>query len=325
MHDYGKIVTKIRQDFLREETNPKEYQKMSGSVSDVVKDIARTQRKFEIKQRLEQNKLTARVYASCSQSLYALTHDLVYGSWEQLFDRQIGNVDRLTHNLATLVRSSETHLYRLSESINGALDDAQHHAARKQIMEKEIKALEKKYEESESLPEEVTHEDPSYYDTLKKRIGKEQAALGAIQEVRLLQSVHQKDIDKINFLRRHILFHGGTMHTAKSLAITTKHICDTLQQVKEIYGWAGDITQCLDAIHEGVGTLRGYTDDLHRVYKEAFLSAKRGSDEENVLQHSSRTLDPMLQELFRELEHEPKNTDYFSIPKKKTAAPIART
>lgn len=301
---YDRIVQSIRKDYTDSDPTPINYNELSASITRTIGDIATTQRQFDIRHKWEGTQVGARCYDAVAKVLYAWTRNPAYGGWSQLFGMQLEHVRGLNKDLATLIQGSEQHLDVLSAKMATTIDTAQTNTARLQHVRESIAPLQEKYEHAKKSISEGDISDPTHYTHLKEHIAQEHLVLNALNELALVSSVRDTELDKIEFLKRHVLFHTGTIHSAKKLAVGAEQICDTLVYLKGIYESVHPIGVCLQGIHEGIGILRGYTDDLHRVYKNTFdtIQGIQHGTNFDILQASTKTLNPLIGELLETYE-----------------------
>lgn len=305
---YTKIIDSIRADY-RDTTigdASLDYVALTTSVRKNVQVIGATQQKFDSKRALERNPLVGKLFLRYADSMFSVTGNPIYGRWSSLFDLQLTNVNSLNTDLTTLIRGSDMYLRQLSRKIAEAVDGAKERCIIKNQIAASIPAAQASFEDTRLKIGETNAEELEHYDQLKEYIAAEHSMLHSLGEVALTKSVHTKELEKIEFLRRHAVFHSGTIFSAKKLAITTKQICDTLKDLKGVYEIVQPIGMCLEAIHEGLGTLRGYTEDLNQVYQDTFRTTQRINHGENtnldLIPRASNQLNPLLEEMLYDLE-----------------------
>jgi hypothetical protein len=303
---YKNIVDSIRKEYTTSPPESTNYKELSISIQRTIRNIALTQKHFDFKHRCEESTIGALLYDKASQLAYRVTRNPVYGTWSNLFGLQLEHVRDLNKDLATLIRGAEQHMSIFGKQMVETIDAAAKNAERLSLVKESVTPLEERYtqlqQELAVLPNRSTQ-----YEQLKENITQEHTLLEALNEIALVSSVQEKENEKIEFLRRHVLFHRGTIHSAKRLAVATQQICDTLQYLKGVYESIQPIGTCLQGIHEGLGILKGYTDDLHNVYAATFKTITNIEQQGThfaVIRESTDRLNPLVSKILETLHHE---------------------
>jgi hypothetical protein len=291
---HNEIIKKVQSMYLAPQP-AQDYFALSSSIRKNIAEIKKTQQKFDVQMFLEKNMLLAFPYEQFKEIMKRLKKDPMYGEWSRLFSDQLGNVRSLNNDLVSLIRGSEIQLNSLSSKLSQSLAEAESHDAR---LDKEKRKLPGAYKEMKHSASE------GKYEKLRKEIASEHLAMLTTQEIILLNSVAQTDDEKIDFLRRHAFFHRGALFSAKKLAVVTEQICNALENLTGVYETIRPIGSCLNGIHKGISTLRGYTDVLHSVYADTFSVMQKLSNDPSsfdVLSASSKKLDPVVQQMLLEM------------------------
>jgi hypothetical protein len=308
---YAEIFNNLRRNYegvgegtLSIAGNSQNYKAIALSINDTMKDIISTQKTFEMKKKWEENELGKYLFETYIKVINLFGNNINNTEWNELFSRQLRNVSSLNNNLTVIVKGSTIQAQMLYCQLQKSVSTAKSTNDKKQETKVLVNPTNEEYNKIRKEFDKLNPENPEYYDRLKESFDCENKMMGLMTDVALIKSSHSKDMQKIEFLKRHYAFQRGLIFSAKGLAISTKKICDSLEYLLGVWNVLKPMGTCLEAIHQGIGTLKGYTDSLNKVYTDTFVIMNKieSSEEYNILPSSAASLDTMVNQMITNLE-----------------------
>lgn len=258
---------------------------ISASLGVAMKQIVSTQRQFEMKRFFE----SYPILTGANEAYHRLLRRKPV-TWGTLFSSQLDNVGELNRNLVGLIYVTSGDFKSLQQSLIARIDAAKGNLHKYKSTRESIPQLKADYEDGGLKNLEFNPEDETHYDLLKKELLAEDKLLEGIGSVSLGKKVHERDLENIEFLKRHLLIYRGTIHTAKDLALTTRQMCDTLGELRRVYEMTSATKDCLEQVYAGVSHLKGYTDSLQELYQKTDETLEQIASTPNPLKLSGDSL-----------------------------------
>ena len=304
---YSDILGKVKESYQSDQPfvfeSPVNYRDISTSVQKTMQNVVATQKTFELKKRFEEDATLGQAFAMYTKIMQFIGFKR-YAEWSQLFETQLNNVNALNGYLTTLVRNSALQSQKLQFQLKRSIDTAKLYNDQKQNAIEIIPLAGEEYKEKRDGLAKVEDSDPQYYEAMKNEFDSENQLMIHLSELKLVTSAHEKDLQKIAFLKRHYAFHRGLSFSAKNLAITTAQVCSSLEHLIGIYESVKPMSACLEGIHSGISNLQGYTDTLNDTYHNTFkiMTNIESSDKFDLLSLNSVQLDNVVGGMIDNLE-----------------------
>lgn len=304
---YSKMLSNVKESYQSDQPftfdSPTNFNDISTEVQKTMQSVVATQKIFELKKRCEESESLGTAF-STYQKIMQFFGFKRYAEWSQLFETQLNNVNNLNGNLTTLVRNSALQSQKLQFQLMRTIDNAKGYNDKKQEAVEIIPVANKEYQKRKEAFIKIQDSKPEYYDAMKESFDTENQLMVYLSELDLLTSAHQKDLQKVEFLKRHFAFHRGLTFSAKSLAITTAQICSSLEHLIGVYESVKPMSACLEGIHSGISNLQGYTDALNDTYNNTFkiMTTIESSDKFDLLSLNSVQLDNVVSGMIDNLE-----------------------
>ncbi len=286
-------------------TNP-DVESISKNIGDSMRGIYKTQGKLQVRRVIEKFPVVRRAYNLSSRVI-----GQIIPSWDDLFEQQLSHVRNLNGSLVEVIYISSEHLKDKQEQLYSELDLTKEHLKGLNESKQKLPEVKTKYESSPLFETEFDANDVAHYDLLKEQLVAEDKVLTNVGEIALRGEVHHKNIDKIQFLERHIAFYRGVLFSAKKLALVTGTICEALGHLSGDSYHTKATGECLSKVHAGVSMLKGYTDDLRGLYQKTnnSIDALGRGTETDILRIGAQSLDSMVSQSYdRMIPNEPSNT-----------------
>lgn len=240
------------------------YSQVYARIGNHVNTIASTQDMFSRKQNIE----TSLVKKSFYELLGRLNsnYDISRLSWEELFLQQINNVSSLNKDLVGLALHSDKHRHELQSQLYKLINETEKNILVNNRLSSNLTPVQEKYNNYCSDVSDLSDDSVDYYKKMRLSIEHENKALDSIEQIGLSNTVHQGNKKRIKFLDRHLSYYRNIVYSAKRMSLTTKQICDTLEDTLEAYSTISPLGKCISEIYRGIGLLEGHTKNLSDIY-----------------------------------------------------------